>query len=255
MANHEIKTLPIAVRVFPETPTAERHGGTGGFWTEPEGILVIHTEARRDAPQKLRLGIYRFLVGGRCVEEGFFYGDLSKAELRLLNNYVARYRGDTVIGGVKELRLLNRREFLDLFWKLAYKARCLVVGFDLPFQLSRLVFHSAPARDFFAGGFSLGLWSYFDEKGRERVDRFRSRVRIKYIDHNRSLIGFSARNSPDEEDLVPEGSPTGDPIPGYKFPGHFVDLRTLAFALSDEVHSLEAACEAFGVKDGRKRTP
>jgi hypothetical protein len=254
MTNHDIKTLPIAVRVFPETPTAVRHGGPGNFWMEPEGILVIHTEARREAPQKLRLGIYRFIVDGRCVEEGFFYGDLSKAELRLLKNYVARYPAETVKGGVKELRLLTRREFLDLFWKLAYKARCLVVGFDLPFQLSRIAFHSAPARDFFAGGFSLGLWSYFDDKGRERVDRFRSRVRVKYVDRKSSLIGFSTRNSPDEEDLVPEGSPTGDPNPGYKFPGHFVDLRTLAFALSDEVHSLEDACQAFGVKYGTKRT-
>ena len=255
MANPEIKTLPIAVRVFPEPAPAEKHGGPRNFWIEPEGILIIHAEGRHDAPQKLRLGIYRFIVGGRCVEEGFFYGHLSRAELRLLRNYVAQYPADTVIGETKQLRLLTRREFFDLFWKLAYKARCLIVGFDLPFQLSRLAFHSAPARDFFAGGFSLSLWSYFDDKGRERMDRFRSRVRIKYIDKNRSLIGFSARNSPDREDLVPENSPSGNPTPGYKFPGHFLDLRTLAFALSDEVHSLEVACEAFGVKYGTKRTP
>lgn len=254
MANPEIKTLPIAVRVFPDPPTTERHGGPGNFWREPEGILVIHTEARRGTRQKLLIGIYRFIVGGRCVEEGFFYGHLSKAELRLLKNYIARHPADTV-GGVKQLRLLNRREFLDLFWKLAYKARCLLVGFEFPVHLSRLAFDCAPARDFFAGGFSLGLWSYVDNKGRERVNGFRPRIRIKYLDRKRSLIGFSARNSPDEDDLIPEGSPSGEPKPGYRFPGHFLDLRTLAFALSDEVHSLKAACEAFGVKHGTKRTP
>ena len=55
-------------------------------------------------------------------------------------------------------------------------------------------------------------------------------------------------------DLIPEGSTSGKPQPGYKFRGHFLDLRTLAFALTDEGYSLEAACEAFGV-EYRKQQP
>lgn len=173
----------------------------------------------------------------------------------MLKNYVARHRADTHAGGVNQLRLLTLREFLQLFFDLAYKARCLVVGFNLPVHLSRMAFDAAPARDFFAGGFSLGLWSYIDHQGRERANGFRPRVRVKYLDQKRSLIAFSARNSPDEEDLIPEGSPSGEPKLGYRFPGHFLNLRTLAFALSDETYSLKAACEAFGVKHGTKRAP
>ena len=71
---------------------------------------------------------------------------------------------------------------------------------------------------------------------------------IKYIDNKRALKGFTARNSPDQTDLIPEDSPTGKPEPGYKFRGHFLDLRTLAFALTDKGHSLEQACEVFGVE-------
>jgi hypothetical protein len=253
MSNHEITTLPIAVRVFPDPPAPEQDRGSAKFWQEPEGILVLHTETQGDAPQKLLIGSYRLIIAGQCVEEGLFHGDLPKADLRVLKNYVTRHRAETDAGGVKQLRLLTRREFLHLFYDLAYKARCMVVGFDLPFHLSRLAFDSGPARDFFAGGFSLGLWSYIDHKGRERANGFRPRVRVKYIDHKRSLMGFSARNSPDEEDLIPEGSLTGEPQRGYRFAGHFLDPQTLAFALTDEVYAVDAACEVFGVKHGKKR--
>ncbi len=209
---------------------------------------------RPDAPQELLIGSYLIIVAGQCVEEGLFHGGaLPKADIRVLKIYVARSRAETAAEGVKQVRLLTRREFLQLFYDLAYKARCLVVGFNLPIHLSRLAFGSAPARGFFAGGFSLGLWSYIDKRGRERPNGFRPRICIKYIDQKRALIAFTARNSPDQEDLIPEGSLSGDPKPGYKFPGHFLDLRTIAFALTDEVYSLEAACEAFGVKHGTNR--
>jgi hypothetical protein len=254
MANHEIRSLPIAVRVFPDSGNAERDIRSEKPWRIPEGTLVFDTETRFDATQKLTFGSYRFIVAGQCQEEGLFYGDdLPKADLRVLQEYAAHQPAQTVPGGVEQLRLLTRREFLKLFYDLAYEARCLVVGFNLPFDLSRLAFDFAPARGFFAGGFSLGLWSYRDPAGRERPNGFRPRVCIKYIDSKRALIGFTARNSPDQADLIPEGSVSGEPKPGYKFPGHFLDLRTIAFALTDEAYSLEGACEAFGVEHGKQR--
>ncbi len=246
MPNHEVRTLPIAVRVFPDPASAEGEARSGKFWQEPEGIVAIHTVARCVAPQELLIGTYLVIIAGECAERGLFFGnDPRNADIRVLKKCMARHLAETTAGGLKH-RLLTLREFLQLFYDLAYKARCLVVGFNLPLHLSRLAFDSAPARGFFAGGFSLGLWSYMDKKGRERPNGFRPRICIKYIDHKRALIAFTARNSPDQEDLIPEGSLSGEPKPGYKFPGHFLDLRTLAFSLSDEVYFLEAACEAFG---------
>jgi hypothetical protein len=52
---------------------------------------------------------------------------------------------------------------------------------------------------------------------------------------------------------LPEGSETGKPQKSYKFRGHFLDLRTLAFALTDRGHSLESACKAFGVEHGKMK--
>jgi hypothetical protein len=156
MANHEIRSLPIAVRVFPDRRDAEGDIRSGKTWRLPEGMLVLDTETRVDATQKLTFGSYRFMIAGQCLEEGLFYGDdLPKADLRVLEEYAAHHPAETVPGGVKQLRLLTRREFLKLFYDLAYKARCLVVGFNLPFDLSRLAFDFAPARGFYAGGFSL----------------------------------------------------------------------------------------------------
>ena len=252
MSNHEIRTLPIAVRVFPDPPAADGNTRSAKFWREPEGILVIHIHSGANNRENV-IGSYEVIVARQHVEEGLFCG--SKANIRVLKDYAAGYRAGTMTGGGNQLRLLTQREFLKRFYDLAYKARCLVVGFNLPRILSRLAFNSAPARGFFAGGFSLGLWTYTDKKGCQRLNGFRPRICIKYIDQKRALIAFTARNSPDQEDLIPEGSPSGEAKPGYKFSGYFLDLRTIGFALSDEVYSLESACAAFGVKHGKEIAP
>lgn len=231
MRKPEIRPLPVAVRVFPYAPDAGTNRRQVSSWLRPKGMLVIHTAGHGGSTQKLTMGIYRLIVGGQCLEEGLFYADdLSRHELQVLKDYVVRHNVDAAPEADQRLRLLTRREFLDLFYQLAYKARCLVVGFNLSNVISRLAFDSSPARGFYAGGFSFCLWSYKDRKGRERKDGFRPRVCVKHIDNKRSLIGFTARNSPDQVDLIPEGSPSGKPQPGYRFRGHFLDLRTLAFA-------------------------
>jgi hypothetical protein len=50
-------------------------------------------------------------------------------------------------------------------------------------------------------------------------------------------------------DQIPEGSADGQPDPAYAFRGHFLDLRTLVFALTNASHSLESACAALGIGD------
>src|SRR5216684_7327012 len=141
--------------------------------------------------------------------------------------------------------------FQKKFYKAVYKGRALLVGFNLPFDLSRLAFAARPARKRFAGGFSLALWSY-TKMHIETASTRRPSVGIKHIDSKRALKGFTARFEPDDSDLIPEGSTTGEPEKGYKFRGHMLDLRTLAFALTDRAYSLESACRAFGVEHGKQ---
>jgi hypothetical protein len=212
-------------------------------------MLIIDTETRIDATQRLTFGSYRAVIYGRCVEEGLFYGnDLSAQELRTLKRYVNEHKPDTCSTGVKELLLLSLREFLKELFLDAYKSRCLLVAFNHPFDLSRLANDFTTARGRYAGGFSLGLWTYVDKNGRVSRDPHRPRIAIKYIDSKRALIGFTSRKEPDQDDLIPENSLKNKPEKGYKFRGHFLDLRTLAFALTDRGHSLASACEAFEVE-------
>jgi hypothetical protein len=218
-------------------------------------MIVFDTETRTDATQRLTFGSYRCLINRCWVEEGLFHAeDLTAQELRTLRRYIRTHKPNVDSDGSQILHLITLREFLSkVLYPDIYKARGLFVAFNHPFDLSRIAHDCAAARGRYTGGFSLGLWTYKDKAGRERRNAHRPRVIIKHIDSKRALIGFTARKNPDEEDLIPEDSLSGKPKKGYKFRGHFLDLRTLAFALTDRGHSLESACEAFGVEHGKKK--
>ena len=244
--------LSLAVRVYPKSAKPPRERAPRRHSKTPEALFVFDTETRTDATQRLMFGSYRFYLGGRCLEEGIFHADdLSDDELRILKRYVARHRPETGNEGVPELRLLTRGQFVDRLYLAAYKSRCLVVGFNLPFDFARIAHGFGKARQTFLGGFSLDLWSYLDKLGIRRSNHYRPRLCIKQIDSKRALKGFTSRKDPDTIDLIPEGSATGEPDPTHTFRGHLLDLRTLAFALTDIGHSLKSACEAFGVENGK----
>jgi len=160
MSRREPSLLPIAVRVYPKPGNVKQDKRSRRLWQLPDAMLVFDTESRTDATQRLTFGSYRFFQNGDCTEEGLFYADdLPVEEWKILERYVARRRT-----GSPEIRLMKLRQFLDRLYLAAYKGRCLVVGFNLPYDLSRIAYDFAPARGRFAGGFSLVLWSYIDDK-------------------------------------------------------------------------------------------
>jgi hypothetical protein len=246
--------LPVAIRAYPLTAEdAQRKPiNPRKRWRLPGETIVFDTETRTDATQRLTFGGYRAVINGECVEEGLFYADdLSRREVATLRRYVARNKPYNVLGDRREMRLLSVREFLQELFLDAYKARCLWVAFNHPFDLSRIASDYASARGRYQGGFSLGLWTYIDKNGVIRRHPFRPRIAIKHIDSKRALIAFTGRKSPDLVDLIPDGSTTGKPL--KIFQGNFLDLRTLAFALTDSGHSLESACKAFNVEHPKQR--
>jgi hypothetical protein len=218
-------------------------------------MLVWDTETRIDVTQRLTFGCYRFIEKSECLREALFRADdLTSVESDTLLHYITRHAADVTNGGVERLDLLSRSEFLKRFFRLAYKGRALVVAFNLPFDVSRLAYDVTAARRKFLGGFSLRLWSYRDTANIEQRQRFRPDVTIKHLDSKRALVGFTGRSGADKEDQIPEDSDTGEADERYRFRGHFLDLRTLAFALTDRGHSLESACKAFGVAHPKRPT-
>ena len=252
--------LPIAVRAFTEAGTSPRRkhrisksGRTQG-WSGPSRVLILDCETETAGHgQHLSFGSYRYCAldtddGLELLEEGLFHAD--ELATRDPDGYAVLH----AYAGEQSLPLLRRRVFVErVLWRAAYKVRAWVVGFNLPFDLSRLAIAFGEGRGRYAGGHSLVLWNYLDEDGAWREDRYRPRVLIKSIDSKRAFIGFSQRRDPDRDDQIPEDSSDGKPDGGYKFRGNFVDLRTLAFALTNRSHSLASACKTFRVEQQKHR--
>jgi hypothetical protein len=232
---------------------------------QPANLLVLDTETTIDAAQSLTFGSYRYYrvswIGANprltCAEEGLFYaddlGDRDTEGLQTLREYVAGYRAATVEGVPSALKLISRTEFVNrVLYQEAFKKRSLIVGFNLPFDLSRLAVGWGSARGRFQGGISLALFTYQTEDGMwKEAHLYRPRVAIKHIDSKRALKGFIRPGALDDIDQIPEGAEGGKPEEGYMFRGHFLDLRTVVYALTDEGHSLASACEAYGVEAGK----
>jgi hypothetical protein len=246
--------LPVAVRAFTERARPEptrRTRGRGRRWRPPARVLVLDCETETHAGQPLSLGSYRYCRltnDGRLelIEEGLFHADdfaeHDPAGLSTLETYAADHG----------LPLLSRRVFVErVFWRCAFKARAWVVGFNLPFDLSRLAVSFGAARGDYLGGHSLVLWDHQSADGNWVENRYRPRLQIKALDSKRAFIGFSGRRDPDPDDLIPDDSLDGEPDPSFRFRGHFLDLRTLAFALTNQSHSLASACETFAVEEGK----
>ncbi len=183
----------------------------------------------------------------RCVEEGLFHADdlatWRPRQFAVLARYAKRRRAVVEPGADGTIKLMTRRAFLDdVFWPLAYQSRALVVGFNLPFDLSRIADAAAEGRYPHRGSFSFRFWSYMDADGKQRERVFRPRVRVESLDGVGAFISFAHPRFDKEKPEAP------------LFTGHFLDARTLAFVVSGEVYRLEHACDAFGVTHGKMKT-
>lgn len=99
-----------------------------------------------------------------------------------------------------------------------------------------------PARGRFQGGFSFTLWQYRDAQGVWREDKYRPRITVKSIDSKRAMKRFTVPREVEAVDLRTDGQPD-EVVLG----GNLLDLRQLAYSLTNEGHSLESACGAFAV--------
>jgi len=266
--------LPVAVRAYAEPATitdedetaAKRRQARTSSSQWPDAVLIFDTETTVDATQRLTFGAYRYCVwtkGGRliCAEEGIIYADdLPERDpegFATLQGYKRTHWGEGIAPGRSAIMpLYSRSEFVKtVFWKRAFKERALVVGFNLPFDLSRVAVDWGEARKRFAGGFSFALSQYQDkDTGTWKENTYCPRVGIKHMDSKRALKGFTGAREVDAIDRIPEGATDGKLDEAYTFRGHFLDLRTLIFALTDRGHSLDSACQAFGVTHGKEAT-
>jgi DNA-binding phage protein len=165
-------------------------------------LLILDTETTTDELQNLRFGSFQLRKLGEIQRRGFFFDDrtLAPSELQLLYDHCVD----------KDIELLSVEQFVEeIFFSYVYDLDALCIGFNLPFDISRLAIDCAPARRGMRGGFSFKLSN----------NRDRPRVRIKQLENGAHFIQFSR---PAPREFNPQV---------LRRPGFFLDTRTLASAM------------------------
>ena len=216
------ESLPIAVRAYAHKP--KKHKRTRQHGRQPIGpsdrVLIFDIETTTNALQQPKFGAYQARKSGKLREAGFIYDpSLDDSELATLRAYADAH----------DLEVLTVKDFVEgVFFPYAYELGAYCVGFNLPFDLSRIAIDHNSARGSMRGGFSLELSKH----------KWRPRIQIKHLNNRSALIRFT----------VPHGQRTsrtrrkrGRKVPARR--GHFVDVRTLAGALLGGSWSLERLAE------------
>ena len=197
--------------------------------------LAFDTETTTHPGQALRFGTYQLRNAGELIETGIFYDPAIAAdEIETLRRYAER----------EGLPLRTREEFVDdVFFGRAYQWRATIIGFNLPFDISRLAIKHGTARNpleaektTMRGAFTFKL---SDQK-------IYPNIRVKHLSQKASLISFAATMG----QRAPRGQRKRDlPVPVRR--GHFLDVGTLANALFARGFSLASLSEFLKV-DHRK---
>jgi hypothetical protein len=226
------------------TRTDRRYFGPPGRLADrkpsSDWVLVFDCETRTTPDQRLRFGGYQLRYKGELFERGAFYEpDVLSAdgsELALLRQMLADDEADSA--GERVL-LRTRADFVEkVFYERGYALGAQIVGFNLPFDLSRLAIRHASARRSMRGGFSLIL------------SEERPHVTVKHLSQRAALIRFTGLRPPEKEEdedidpVAPHATEEEtDPDRGY-----FVDVKTLAAALTSKSHSLASLSAILAVE-------
>jgi hypothetical protein len=197
----------------------------------PNYALIFDTETSLDLEQTLNFGVWRFCqlqdAEYIAVREGLFYRDgLDPKDIQTILGYTRRHLADGLANGAdRDLTALSRAAFVEkVFWE-SVRAGALIVGFNLPFDIARIAARWTTAR---SGGFSFIL-SELSEKRLKNIHR--PCIRIAPLNGVAEQIELTAVRRKDEQHRWRRG--------------RFLDLHTLAFALTDQSHSLASAIEDF----------
>lgn len=234
--------LPIAVRAYvckaeqrPQTPL--KKGKRKKRPSPSEWALIFDTETTTDAAQKLRFGTYQVRKYAELIEAGIFYDPetLSEEEQAILNEYAVKHL----------LVMMTAQEFVEnIFYGVGYQYRASIVGFNLPFDISRLAIDHAPARGsrhnkIMRGGFTFKL----------SENSFHPRVQIKHISSRDAFIQFAATKG----QRTSRGNRKKRRFQPVRR-GFFIDAKTLAAALTSQSHSLASLAQALGVEAQKQHT-
>ncbi len=208
--------LEIALRAY--VPT----GGKPNKWRGSElgpsdWALISDCETTTDASQALKFGTYQVRKGQDLWEAGYFVNPqiLTDGELSVIRSFAAEIN----------YRVLTVAEFIEnVFFRIGYDLRATIIGFNLPFDISRLAIRHGNSRGrVMKGGFSFQL----------SPRAFWPNIQIKHLSARVSLIRFTTRPG-----RIPGRGMRKRKIKLASRPGYFVDVKTFAAALTSRSFNL-----------------
>jgi hypothetical protein len=213
LPTHGVDLLTVALRAYvqPSTgvgaagPRRGRHNSAG----PSEWLLCFDTETTTDPSQRLRFGTYQARRNGDLYEQGIFYEPdaLTEVEWDLIWSYAAKH----------SLKLLTVVDFVEqAFFGIGYDLRATIIGFNLPFDISRLAIRWSSARKRMREGFTFQL----------SENKERPHVQVKYISRRLAFIGFAATA---KQCTWRSERRRGEHVPPRR--GFFIDVKTIAAAL------------------------
>jgi hypothetical protein len=209
-----VKTEPVEAALRAYVPVKTCKQSTRDIYAVERPILSFDTETTEDEYQNFLFGSCGIWVAGYLHKFILFFAQgLQEHDIAILGEFAK-----TKSEGGRRMEVMPIQRFIsEVFFPWIVMDNALCVGFNLPFDLSRLAVRCGYSRDRWRKGFTFWLTN----------DPNHPRVRIRSLDSVRSFFA-----------LAP-------PKHGEKLDAHFLDLRTLGFALTNEKLSLGRACEVF----------
>jgi hypothetical protein len=212
-----IDVYETAIRAWVNVPRKPKRRIKRVPWrTAPFGkrVLIFDTETTTDHLQRLLFGVCRLYESGRLVQEAVFTGDsLHEKELAIIIKYAER----------EGLRIQTRMAFCkEIFYPEIYLRGTLCVGFNLPFDLSRIAMKAGSGRGKNRHRFRFQLTDWHSNPA----------IYVQAISGKAAFIEFALKKHLSDWEK-----------PFFK--GRFLDLSTLANALTARRFSLKRAAIAF----------
>lgn len=213
-----------AVRTWIKVKKSKSKNWSGGVgWRSAafgERVLVFDTETTTDFTQRLLFGFFRLYSSHELEVEGVIVAeDLNSTDLLAVRAFASEHT----------LELYTRQRFVDeIFFQEVYRIGTLCVGFNLPFDLSRIAIDVGYGRGKNRRKFRLQLSTH----------QWNPHLRIESASARAAFIGFA-----------PKGEKRTEPWEKPFFSGRFVDLSTLVGAFTGERSTLRRACQIFETMD------
>jgi hypothetical protein len=209
------------------------------WWSPPRWplhALVFDSETRTDELQSLTSGFFRILRSDGDAysdvrEEGIFYDpdELSDSELRTLKRCreTAQTSGDVV---THKVVVVTKRQFIQKYFFPHAEAGSLIVGFNLPFDLTRIASDARPATRL---DHDWPLVFSNRSSNPDKLQKREFRIKLNRKDSKIAFISLSGK-------FVKRGR--------FRSRGRFLDLYALAFTLTNTSYSLKSLAKELKKK-------